>query len=238
MQLTKPTGGLNGFQIKLLALVLMVLDHIHYFFSFTGMVPTALSMLGRLSAPLFLFIVVEGYSHTRSRKKYFLRCWAIGAAMGAVNYAIAVFGLARGDGFVPQNNIFATIALLIVLWQGMDWLRARRWLPGVLALTVPFALFGVLLNLPPAAMPWGFLAECTVLPLPFLTEGGTAVPDRRAFPVPAEKPTRPPDPLLCRRVCNLERLRGVGHGGRCVDDASYRELRVAGRLRGDHHALL
>lgn len=45
--------GLDGTQLKTIALVLMVLDHIHYFFEFTGCIPTVFSMLGRLSAPLF-----------------------------------------------------------------------------------------------------------------------------------------------------------------------------------------
>lgn len=30
--------GMDGFQIKVLALILMLLDHIHYFFAFTGKV--------------------------------------------------------------------------------------------------------------------------------------------------------------------------------------------------------
>ena len=51
--------GLDGTQLKTIALVLMVLDHIHYFFEFTGCIPTVFSMLGRLSAPLFLFCTVE-----------------------------------------------------------------------------------------------------------------------------------------------------------------------------------
>ena len=54
--------GLDGTQLKTVALVLMVLDHIHYFFEFTGWVPTWFSMLGRLSAPLFLFCTVEGFA--------------------------------------------------------------------------------------------------------------------------------------------------------------------------------
>ena len=58
--------GLDGTQLKTVALVLMVLDHIHYFFEFTGWVPTWFSMLGRLSAPLFLFCTVEGFAHTLS----------------------------------------------------------------------------------------------------------------------------------------------------------------------------
>ena len=53
--LTKLKNGLDGTQLKTIALALMVLDHIHYFFEFTGCIPTVFSMLGRLSAPLFLF---------------------------------------------------------------------------------------------------------------------------------------------------------------------------------------
>lgn len=60
--LTKLKNGLDGTQLKTIALALMVLDHIHYFFEFTGCIPTVFSMLGRLSAPLFLFCTVEGFA--------------------------------------------------------------------------------------------------------------------------------------------------------------------------------
>ena len=70
---TENPRGLTSTGLKTIALVLMVLDHIHYFFGFTGWIPDWFSMLGRLSAPLFLFCVVEGFTHTRSRKKYLLQ---------------------------------------------------------------------------------------------------------------------------------------------------------------------
>ena len=44
--------GLDGTQLKTIALVLMVLDHIHYFFEFTGCIPTVFryhSMISSLS---------------------------------------------------------------------------------------------------------------------------------------------------------------------------------------------
>ena len=78
--------GLDGTQLKTIALVLMVLDHIHYFFEFTGCIPTVFSMLGRLSAPLFLFCTVEGFAHTHDRRRYFIRIWAIGAAWRRWNF--------------------------------------------------------------------------------------------------------------------------------------------------------
>ena len=81
--LTAPRG-LSGTALKFLALGLMVLDHIHYFFGFTGAVPLLFTQLGRLAAPLFLFCTVEGFAHTRNRRKYFFRVWIIAAAMAAL----------------------------------------------------------------------------------------------------------------------------------------------------------
>ena len=94
--------GLDGTQLKTIALVLMVMDHLHYFFEFTGAVPEWFSMAARLSAPLFLFCTVEGFAHTHDRRRYFLRIWAIGAGMAAVEFFMMYGGwLQRGDGFTP-----------------------------------------------------------------------------------------------------------------------------------------
>ena len=115
--------GLDGTQLKTIALVLMVLDHIHYFFEFTGCIPTVFSMLGRLSAPLFLFCTVEGFAHTHDRKRYFIRIWAIGTAMAALEFfMIYAKAFRRGDGFYPLNAIFQDLMLLCIVWQGIDWL--------------------------------------------------------------------------------------------------------------------
>ena len=42
--MTKQKFGLTGTALKTIALVLMVMDHIHYFFEFTGVVPEWFSM--------------------------------------------------------------------------------------------------------------------------------------------------------------------------------------------------
>lgn len=61
---------MNTFQIKLLAVILMVIDHIG-FFIFKDVV--ILRIIGRLSFPLFAFLIANGYLYTRDVKKYFLR---------------------------------------------------------------------------------------------------------------------------------------------------------------------
>lgn len=68
---------MNIFALKCIALYLMVLDHIGFYFE--GYMPYGLYMvlriLGRISYPLFLFCMTQGYRHTRSRKKYLLRLY-------------------------------------------------------------------------------------------------------------------------------------------------------------------
>ena len=56
--------SLTDFQLKYIAMALMVLDHIEYMFTFTGKIPVWFSWLGRLSAPLFLFCIIQGFIHT------------------------------------------------------------------------------------------------------------------------------------------------------------------------------
>ena len=145
--------GLDGTQLKTVALVLMVLDHIHYFFEFTGWVPIWFNMLGRLSAPLFLFCTVEGFAHTHDRKRYVLRIWAIGTAMAALEFFMIYAGaFRRGDGFYPQNAIFQDLVLLCVVWQGIDWLREKKIAKGAAAIAAvlcwPYMVVAFLLLFP------------------------------------------------------------------------------------------
>lgn len=181
--LTTKRAGLSGTALKTIALVLMVLDHLHYFFEFTGLVPEWFSMLARLSAPLFLFCTVEGFAHTHDRKRYFLRIWAIATAMGTVEFFMMYAGaLRRGDGFYPLNAIMQNFVLLCIVWQGIDWLRQRRFGRGLLAVLLPvgwpFLVAGLLsafpqiIQMPAASTIISYLISA---PLPMwsnITDGG------------------------------------------------------------------
>ena len=164
----KPSAGLTETGLKWIALVTMVLDHIHYFFGFTGAIPEWFSMAGRVSAPLFLFCLVEGFTHTRSRKKYFAKVYVLSAAMSALLFFMAFGGiLVRPDGFYPGNGMMTTFAVLMVIWQGIDWLEQRRFGRGLAAVLIPLA-WPILANLlsvafPALATPLGFAAY-SVLP--------------------------------------------------------------------------
>lgn len=168
--------GLSETALKAIALGLMVLDHIHYFFLFTGAVPDWFSMLGRLSAPLFLFCAAEGFAHTHDRRTYLGRLWAMGAGMGLVQFLLALFGR-RADGFYPMNAILRDLTVSCLLWQGMDWLRRRRWARGLALLAGVGVLWPAVSLWLMQALPWNglpvYLLSWTVLPnWAFSTDGG------------------------------------------------------------------
>ena len=148
--------GLTETGLKWIALGTMVLDHIHYFFGFTGVIPEWFSMVGRLGAPLFLFCLVEGFTHTHSRKLYFAKVYLISAAMSGLLFFMAYGGiLVRPDGFYPTNGMMTTFVILMVIWQGLDWLGEEKLLRGLAAVILPLA--------------WPFLASWVAMQLPGLT---------------------------------------------------------------------
>ncbi|AOZ95892.1 TraX family protein [Butyrivibrio hungatei] len=134
--------GLTGFELKYLALIFMVLDHIHYFFEFTGMIPIWFSWLGRLAAPLFLFCLVEGFTHTHDKKKYFLKIYSISIIMGLIRfgfYNVLDFAV-RGDGFIPANAMLTSFVVLLVVLMGIELIRQKKFLIGILAVVIPVIL--------------------------------------------------------------------------------------------------
>lgn len=164
-----PARGLSETGLKWIALVTMVLDHIHYFFGFTGAIPEWFSMVGRLGAPLFLFCLVEGFTHTHNRKKYFAKVYVLSVLMSGVLLLMAFGGLlVRPDGFYPTNGIMTTFAILMVLYQGIDWLRRGRIIRGLAAvflpLAWPFLATWLVVTFPVLASPLG-IACYTVLPI-------------------------------------------------------------------------
>ncbi|SDB12929.1 TraX protein [Pseudobutyrivibrio sp. YE44] len=134
--------GLTGFNLKYLAVVFMVLDHIHYFFEFTGKVPIWFSWIGRMAAPLFLFCFVEGFIHTHNRKKYFLKIYLISIFMGLIQFGFynVLSPAVRGDGFFPMNGMLSSFTILFVVMQGIDWIKQKKYIRGLVAVIVPLVL--------------------------------------------------------------------------------------------------
>ena len=110
---------MNIFTIKIIALILMLMDHIGEFFPGS---PIWFRWLGRLAAPLFVYALAVGFHHTRNRKKYLLRLYLANVGMIFFNQIMHI--LQRKLDYVvyePTNhNIFTTLfcaGVLICIWE-------------------------------------------------------------------------------------------------------------------------
>ena len=71
-------GSLSGSSLKVIAIVSMTIDHLGLYMlggedAASGSVTYHLMrMVGRLAFPIFAFLLVEGYVHTRDIRKYMM----------------------------------------------------------------------------------------------------------------------------------------------------------------------
>lgn len=102
---------LSNFDLKLIAIITMTIDHIGVVFGTPFY--NLLRAVGRLSFPIFAFLLTEGYVHTKSFGKYFFRLLVL-AVISEVIYDYIFYG---SFIYLGANNIFFTLALgLLTLW--------------------------------------------------------------------------------------------------------------------------
>ncbi len=106
---------MNGSFLKLLACVTMLCDHIGYTMQFKGMgapeISEILRIIGRISFPLFAFLLAEGFKHTKSVARYAGRL-LIAAIISEIPYDLCFHGMRRHDGL---NIMFTLLTALLAL---------------------------------------------------------------------------------------------------------------------------
>ena len=95
---------LNSFQLKLIAMFFMVLDHVYSYLNQVGKIdiPIWFGYLGKISAPIFFYLIVEGFFHTKSWANYMKRLFLFGIMMVIVDLIFKI-----------SNNIFLSLALSV-----------------------------------------------------------------------------------------------------------------------------
>lgn len=109
---------LDATTIKMIALILMVFDHIHQMYVWNG-APLWLTMLGRPVFPMFLFIAAESFHYTKNRKGYLKRLLFASWGMTVVTTLLSI--LIPNDDIVLMNNAFSTFFITGLYIQFWDW---------------------------------------------------------------------------------------------------------------------
>lgn len=99
---------INSFTLKMIAIVTMVIDHVGAVLFPTEM---AFRYIGRISFPIFVFLLVEGSIHTRKIRKYELRMFLF-ALISEIP-----FDLAFSEQVVNSwsQNVFWTLTIGLVM---------------------------------------------------------------------------------------------------------------------------
>ena len=104
----------NGFQLKIIMVIAMTIDHVG---EFIPGAPLWTRYVGRLAAPIFFYLLVEGFFNTKSRKKYMERL-LVGGIIMLLGSKILTYLFQRPMG-IP-NNIFLSMALNIALLRAIE----------------------------------------------------------------------------------------------------------------------
>lgn len=156
--------GLSQEALKLLACMTMLIDHIGYALVYPMYQQVSiigsngstevkllyagylmLRCIGRLSFPIFAFLLVEGFNHTHSRKKYALRL-VIGALLAEIPFNLVVSG---SPIWRYQQSIMITLLLGFCALVAMERCKKLAWKPVAM---LPFAILAELLH---ADYGWG-----------------------------------------------------------------------------------
>ncbi|MBR5426850.1 MAG: hypothetical protein IK118_00765 [Clostridia bacterium] len=137
---SKPGFSLDRFDLKVIAVCAMTVDHLAAYFIRMSQAPVlfmTMRCLGRMTAPIMCFFIAEGFRFTLSKPKYALRL-AVFAVISQVPYSLLHFGTLSAKQFSVIANLFISMIVLcayeyIKLW----YLKA----PAVLALIAASCLF-------------------------------------------------------------------------------------------------
>jgi hypothetical protein len=112
MDKTKPPR-LNSTKLKIIAVIIMLIDHVAYlsdtdYYTFPAV---AFHIIGRIAAPIFLYLMARGYSYTRSPARY--------------GYRLLVFAVISQVPYIlfSQKDVYH-LNILFTLFFGLQVLRA------------------------------------------------------------------------------------------------------------------
>ena len=175
------SGFLSGSTIKIIAFVLMVLDHVYQMWAHYD-APLWLTMLGRPVFPMFLFLMAESFHYTRNRQKLMLRLLIASWVMQVVNLALNLYLLPNPE-IILMNNAFATFFITVlymlcyeIIKGGIKEKSAKKIVGGLALTLLPILTIIPMMTAVTAEEPSIWLVRVlSLLPNALFLEGGPPI---------------------------------------------------------------
>jgi len=129
---------MSSYQLKIMGIILMVLDHIGFLFP-TLKATIYLRIVGRVVAPIFFYLLVEGFFHTSNRKKYLNRLLFFSILMSIGNlifmFIIKTFNIqTMYSSRILCPTIFVSLFLSLKTLETLEHLRNKKQISKLLLL--------------------------------------------------------------------------------------------------------
>lgn len=137
--------GLNATQIKTIAIIAMLIDHIAWKYVPTQTAPGQLMhVIGRLTAPIMSYFIAQGYIHTRNFKKYLGRM-ALFAVISHIPYNLESTGRIQLLNFSVMHTL--TLGLVAIYCYDKIENKYLKWLAiavvSILAIPGDWSILGI-----------------------------------------------------------------------------------------------
>ncbi len=152
MELKRPS--LSGSTLKMIALVIMFIDHIGavivqrtmamegFNHDFWSSLYWPIRYVGRLAFPIFCFLLVEGFVHTSNVKKY-LKGMLLFALISEIPFNLGIAGTLFS---LEYQNVFWELALGIMAMLSLEMIEKKKsnyWIQVVLRIAVIIVFAGI-----------------------------------------------------------------------------------------------
>jgi hypothetical protein len=142
--------GISGAVLKWIAIITMIIDHfaVAVYWQLpehSYMVYNIMRKIGRISFPIYCFLLVEGFFHTRNLRKYILNC-LIFAVISEIPFDLAVYGRFV---YIYGQNVYFTLALGLIAIGVLDKFKYKydtKYLFYRLVVIAAFAWLGQVLE--------------------------------------------------------------------------------------------
>lgn len=118
-------NGISSNMLKTIAIIAMVIDHIAFYFSpfIPIIVYRICRYIGRIAMPIFTYLIVQGFFHTKSFRKYVLRLSIFSVITQILITVLMIINIKYVPGYTAAKQVYVNGNILITFVLSLGELK-------------------------------------------------------------------------------------------------------------------